>query len=158
MPSETVLIRRLGRADVALLRRLNILFGEAFGERETYCAEPPNDTYLAELLARDSVLVIVALAGTEIVGGLVAYELDKFERMRREIYIYDLAVETHHRRRHIATAMIQALRNIASQRGAWTIYVQADYGDDPATALYEKVGVRREVFHFDIAPTDHRRE
>ena len=154
MPSETALIRRLGPADVRLLRKLNALFGDAFAERETYGGEPPTDSYLESLLARNHVIVIVALAGTEVVGGLVAYELDKFERMRREIYIYDLAVDAGHRRRHIATAMIEDLRKIASLRGAWVIYVQADYGDDPAIALYEKLGVREEVLHFDIAPAD----
>jgi aminoglycoside 3-N-acetyltransferase I len=30
------------------------------------------------------------------------------------------------------------------------IYVQADYGDDAAVALYEKLGLREEVMHFDI--------
>jgi aminoglycoside 3-N-acetyltransferase I len=37
-------------------------------------------------------------------------------------------------------------------RGAWVIYVQADYGDDPAIALYSKLGTREDVMHFDIAP------
>jgi len=31
------------------------------------------------------------------------------------------------------------------------LYVQADYGDDPAIALYEKLGTREDVMHFDIA-------
>jgi len=144
------------------MRKLNALFGDAFAERETYCAEPPADAYLSDLLAKDHVIVIVALSKTdvageaEVVGGLVSYELDKFERKRREIYIYDLAVDARHRRRHIATAIIEELRKIAAQRGAWTIYVQADYGDDPAIALYEKLGVREEVLHFDIAPADRQ--
>jgi aminoglycoside 3-N-acetyltransferase I len=30
--------------------------------------------------------------------------------------------------------------------------VQADHGDDPAIALYEKLGVREDVLHFDIPP------
>jgi len=30
------------------------------------------------------------------------------------------------------------------------VYVQADYGDDPTIALYEKLGVREDVLHFDI--------
>lgn len=154
MPSKTVLLRRLGPADVPLLRQLNALFGDAFGERETYRGEPPTDGYLEDLLAKTHVIVIVALAEAEVVGGLVAYELEKFERMRREIYIYDLAVEPGYRRRHIATAMIEDLRKLASERGAWTIYVQADYGDDPAIALYEKLGVREEVLHFDIPPAN----
>jgi aminoglycoside 3-N-acetyltransferase I len=42
------------------------------------------------------------------------------------------------------------LREIAARRGVWVIYVQADYEDDPAIALYEKLGMREEVLHFDI--------
>jgi aminoglycoside 3-N-acetyltransferase I len=42
------------------------------------------------------------------------------------------------------------LREIAARRGAWVIYVQADYEDGPAIALYESLGVREEVLHFDI--------
>ena len=144
-------IRRLSSPDIALMRRLNALFGDVFAEPETYGAEPPTDEYLKDLLAKDHVVVLVALSGEEILGGLVAYELDKFERARREFYIYDLAVAEKHRRRHVATGLIEHLREIASTRGGWVVYVQADYGDDPAIALYEKLGMREEVLHFDIA-------
>ena len=50
----------------------------------------------------------------------------------------------------VSTALIGALRDIAKARGAWVIYVQADPGDDPAVALYTKLGVREDVMHFDI--------
>jgi aminoglycoside 3-N-acetyltransferase I len=43
------------------------------------------------------------------------------------------------RRRSVATALIKHLREIASRRDAWVVYVQADYGDVPAIALYEKL-------------------
>jgi aminoglycoside 3-N-acetyltransferase I len=129
-----------------------VLFGAAFGEPATYTGAPPDDDYLAEFLSKEHVVVLVALAGDEVVGGLVAYELDKFERARRELYIYDLAVAAPHRRRGIATALISRLREIATSRGVWTIYVQADPGDAPAIALYTKLGVREDVLHFDIQP------
>lgn len=70
--------------------------------------------------------------------------------MLREVYIYDLAVATNHRRQGIATALIKCLREIATRRGAWVIYVQTDYGDAPAIALYEKLGAREDVLHLDI--------
>jgi aminoglycoside 3-N-acetyltransferase I len=150
MPSPHVTPRRLGPADVPLLRTLNALFGIAFADAETYGAEPPSDAYLEGLLAKEHVIALVALAGEEVLGGLVAYELDKFERARREVYIYDLAVRAEHRRQGVATALIGHLREIAARRGAWVVYVQADHGDDPAIALYEKLGVREDVLHFDI--------
>jgi aminoglycoside 3-N-acetyltransferase I len=145
-------VRQLGSGDVALLRELNVLFGEAFHDTETYGAEPPCDAYLTGLLAREHIVTLVALSRQQVVGGLVAYELDKFERARRELYIYDLAVATTHRRQGIATALIKLLREIATERGSWVIYVQADYGDAPAIALYEKLGTREDVMHFDIDP------
>jgi aminoglycoside 3-N-acetyltransferase I len=149
-------LHHLTASDVPLLRELNALFSEAFGDRESYLAEPPGDAYLKSLLAKEHVVALVARVGEEVVGGLVAYELEKFERARRELYIYDLAVAEPHRRQGIATALISRLREIAAERGAWVIYVQADYGDDPAIALYEKLGTREEVLHFDIQPISVR--
>jgi len=134
------------------MRALNRLFGEAFGEPETFERAPPGDDYVRELLAKPHVCVLVALAGDEIAGGLVAYELEKFEQARSEIYIYDLAVAEPWRRRGVATALIADLRRIARERGAWMVFVQGDYGDDPALALYDKLGTREAVLHFDIAP------
>lgn len=145
-------IHRLGPNDIALVRHLNALFGEAFADRETYGASPPDDAYLARLLGREQVVALVALDSGVMVGGLVAYELEKLERTRSEFYLYDLAVAEAHRRRGIATALIAHLRGIAIARGAWMIFVQADHGDDPAVALYTKLGTREDVMHFDIVP------
>ena len=150
-------IHRLTPADIQLIRALNALFGEAFGDADTYGAEPATDAHLAALLAKEHVIVLVALAAGEVAGGLVAYELEKFERARREIYIYDLAVAEAHRRQGIATALIERLRHIAADRGAWVVYVQADYGDDAAIALYRKLGTCEKVLHFDIAVHDRSR-
>jgi len=151
--TEPFEICRLAPADLPRLRQLNALFGEAFDDPASYAAAPPDDEWLEVLLGKDHVVALAALDGGTVVGGLIAYELDKFEQARREIYIYDLAVAETHRRRGIATALIQRLREIAAARGAWVVYVQADHGDDPAIALYEKMGVREDVLHFDI-PVD----
>lgn len=151
MQGGEVTIRRLAAADTALFHALNRVFGDAFDDRETYCAEPPSDDYLSGLLARTHVVALAAQTGEQVVGGLVAYELDKFERQRREIYIYDLAVEESWRRRGIASALIGHLRAVAAARDVYVIFVQADHGDAPAIALYDGLGVREEVLHFDIA-------
>jgi aminoglycoside 3-N-acetyltransferase I len=76
--------------------------------------------------------------------------LQKFERNRREIYIYDLAVSAEHRRRGVARGAILELKRIAKARGAYVIYVQADPGDLPAIALYDSLGTREDVHHFDF--------
>ena len=145
-----VTIARLGPADLNHMRALNDVFGVAFEDAETYGGEPPPDDYLTALLAKDSNILVVAARDSHVIGGLVAYEFDKFERRRREIYIYDLAVAEAHRRMGVATALIRRVQTIAAGRGAWVVYVQADYTDPPAVALYEKLGVREDVMHFDL--------
>jgi aminoglycoside 3-N-acetyltransferase I len=143
-------VLHLTPADGALLQELNAVFGKAFDHPESDSAKRPSGEYLQNLLAKEQVIALVAVADDKVVGGLVAYELPKFEQARSEIYIYDLAVAEAHRRRGVATALIRHLQEIASRRDAWVIFVQADYGDDPAITLYSKLGIREEVLHFDI--------
>lgn len=126
------------------------MFGAAFDDRPNYEAAQPSDGYIQDLLSNSTFIAVVARAGDEIVGAIAAYELKKFERERSEIYIFDLAVAEAYRRRGIATALIEHLKPIARTRGAYVIYVQADYVDPPAIALYTKLGVREDVMHFDI--------
>lgn len=129
------------------------MFGKAFHEVDTYSAAQPSAGYLERLLGRDTFIAIAAIEGATVVGGVAAYVLPKFEQERSEIYLYDLAVAKTHRRRGIATAMIVELQKIAALRGAYVIFVQADHGDEPAVALYTKLGVREDVMHFDIVTT-----
>jgi aminoglycoside 3-N-acetyltransferase I len=144
-------IHRIGPSEVALMEGLLSTFGEAFGDAATYDGNRPSDSYLRGLLGSDYFIALAALKGDEVVGGLAAYELKKFEQQRSEIYIYDLAVSAAHRREGIATALIEELRKIGRNRGVWVIFVQADLVDEPAVALYTKLGVREDVLHFDIA-------
>lgn len=145
-------VRTLAEGDAGTLRAMLSVFGEAFDDRHSYLQAQPDDAYLRRLLAGDALIAVAATSASEVVGGLAAYVLPKFEQARTEIYIYDLAVTAAHRRRGIATALIDELRRIARARGAYVIYVQADHGDDAAIALYTKLGVREDVLHFDIAP------
>jgi aminoglycoside 3-N-acetyltransferase I len=142
--------RQLARADVPRLKELLRVFGEAFGELATYQDSVPHDDYLGRLLGKPHFIAVVAMSRNEVVGGLAAYELDKFEQDRREIYIYDLAVAEPHRRRGVATGFIGELRRIASERNVYVIFVQADLTDGPAIALYESLGTKETAHHFDI--------
>lgn len=149
MPSE---IRQLGPRDAALMDAVSAFFGEAFNDPASYTSKRPSAAYLRKLLKGDSFIALAAFDGDAVTGALCAYVLHKFEQERSEIYIYDLAVAAAHRRQGIATALIRSLQDIAAARDAWVIFVQADTQpeDEPAIALYTKLGVREEVLHFDI--------
>jgi aminoglycoside 3-N-acetyltransferase I len=140
----------LGSYDLQLMDQMLDVFSDAFEDPENYSSARPAPGYLKGLLASNAFIALAAIENGSVIGGLAAYELKKFEQPRSEIYIYDLAVAETARRRGIATALIEALKPIASARGAEVIFVQADYGDDPAVALYTKLGTREDVMHFDI--------
>jgi aminoglycoside 3-N-acetyltransferase I len=150
MSTQSVTIRQLSAADLDLFSGMLDVFGEAFNEVETFETARPGAAYVQRLLASDTFIALVALRDDVVAGALTAYELRKYEQERSEIYIYDLAVSEAHRRLGIATALIGRLEAIAAERRAWVIFVQADYGDGPAIALYTKLGQREDVMHFDI--------
>jgi aminoglycoside 3-N-acetyltransferase I len=152
--ADTVEVRVLNGDDVAVARNMLNLFGREFDDESTYSEKQPEDRYLQRLLSSDNFVALVAQADNRVVGGLAGYVLPKFEQARSEFYIYDLAVDSGHRRRGVATALIERLKRLASTRGIYVIFVQADHGDDPAIALYTKLGIREDVLHFDIAPRE----
>jgi aminoglycoside 3-N-acetyltransferase I len=139
-------------SDLPLFRAMNRLFGAVFEDPDSYGSQPPSDDYVQGRLADPTFVALVAIEQDQVVGALAAYELRKFEQARSEFYIYDLAVDEAHRRRGIATALIARLREHARAIGAYVIFVQADPPDAPAVALYDKLGMREEVLHFDILP------
>lgn len=145
-------IHELSASSAGLMDDLLDLFSEAFEDEEHYSRKRPANSYLERLLGQRHFIALVAKESGSIVGGLVAYELEKFEQERSEIYIYDLAVRAPYRRLGVATALIGRVQEIARERGAWVVFVQADHGDDPAVALYTKLGSREDVMHFDIPP------
>jgi aminoglycoside 3-N-acetyltransferase I len=148
-------VRILDAGDVVLMRDMLSMFGRAFDDPSTYTERQPADPYLRKLLASDTFIAVAAVEGGSVIGGIAAYVLPKFEQARSELYIYDLAVDQHHRRQGVATAMIAELQDVAAARGIYVIFVQADRGDEPAIALYTKLGAREDVLHFDIAPRQH---
>jgi aminoglycoside 3-N-acetyltransferase I len=149
---STFTVRALGPEGLDTFRALNAVFGEAFEDADTYASAPPSAAYLKSLLGSPGIIALAALEEEKVIGGLAACILHKFEQERSEIYIFDLAVLEAHRRKGVATALINELRKMAAAFGAWVVYVQADPLDAPAVALYTKLGTREDVYHFDIAP------
>jgi aminoglycoside 3-N-acetyltransferase I len=153
LAEEAIAIERLGPAQIDSMRAALRVFAYAFDEEENFFSAPPSDSYVQRLLSDERFVMILARFEGTIVGALSAYELVKYEQARSEFYIYDLAVAEAFRRRGVATALIEALKPIARDAGAWVIFVQADRVDDAAVALYRKLGVEEQPLHFDI-PVD----
>ena len=146
--------RRLAREDVPALRRLRQVFASAFAEEEQWQEHHVSDSYVAEFLAHDNCIALVAEYETgEVVGGLIAHVLPKIDRVHSEIYLYDLAVAEAHRRQGIATQLIELLKIVAQHYHASTVFVQADNEDAAAVALYTRLAdsIERDITHFDFS-------
>lgn len=148
----TIAIKQINQHNIELMSTLMTVFSEAFSDTVTYTQKRPSTDYLKTLINSDYFIALAALKDDQVIGGLTAYELKKFEQERSQIYIYDLAINAMHRRKGVATALIEELKIIAAARGAYVIFVQADTGeeDKPAISLYTKLGKRENVLHFDI--------
>ena len=117
---------------------MSAMFGTAFNEVDTYTTRPPSGGYLDRLLGNDQFVALAAMQAGEVVGGLVAYELVKFEQERSEFYIYDLAVREDMRRRGVATALIEEMQRIAeSQRGGGDLHPGGPWRRGGDRALFE---------------------
>lgn len=144
-------IERLSSRQIAEMREALRVFADSFEEEENFFSAPPGDAYLRRLLSDGRFVLLAAKSDGKVVGALSAYELMKYEQERSEFYIYDLAVAEPFRRRGIARSLIEALKPIARDAGAWVIFVQADREDEPAVALYRSMGVEEQPLHFDLA-------
>lgn len=145
--------QRLSTNDLSSIRALNEVFSRTFDDPESYHNHLPSDAYLTQFLADEKHIVLIAKQAEKVVGGLVAYQLDKFESERREIFIYDLAVDPAFQRQGIGKKLIESLKLFAKEIGAYTVFVQADEKDE-AIKFYEALGpsenLKTRNFDFEI--------
>src|SRR3546814_2566075 len=67
-------VRLLGRDDVAPMRSMLAMFGEAFDEGRAYSDRPPGAAWLQRLLGSDAFIAIAAMKDDEMVGGIRSEE------------------------------------------------------------------------------------
>jgi aminoglycoside 3-N-acetyltransferase I len=60
------------------------MFGAAFEDAASYDERRPGTAYLRSLLGSDTFIALAAVDGGEVVGGLAAYVLRKFDLAVRE--------------------------------------------------------------------------
>jgi aminoglycoside 3-N-acetyltransferase I len=101
---------------------------------------------------------LAALSGSEVIGGLGAYELKKFEQERSELFIYDLAIHEDFRRRGVATALIEEAKSWALSRGIHLVFIQSEFDDVPASSTYEQFAEPLQANHFEFNPSSLKRD
>lgn len=132
----TTRVRRLGPSDAALaaeaIRKVkNTTDVEGFGE-----------DYLERFLARPENLLLVAEHERSAAGFLLAYTLDRVDRDRRMVCLYEIGVVAACRRRGIGRAMLEELKAWCRRENVMKAWVITDRANAAAMALYERAGGR----------------
>jgi aminoglycoside 3-N-acetyltransferase I len=135
--TDAIEIRRLGQGDRDTARATVELMAEVFGESHSRLS----DAYLDTLLSRPDFWVIAAIEpGGVPAGGLTAHTLPMTAYEGAEIFLYDIAVATHHQRRGLGRRLIEALRREAAVLDVHVVFVPAEQEDSGALDFYRGIG------------------
>jgi ribosomal protein S18 acetylase RimI-like enzyme len=102
---------------------------------------PPVPEHTATFLAAPGHHLLVALDGHEPVGFVSGVETIHPDK-GTEMFVYELGTHEDHRRRGVATALLDELRRIAADRGCNGLWVATEPDNAPAIATYLRAGYR----------------
>jgi aminoglycoside 3-N-acetyltransferase I len=144
-------IKRLKESDVNLFKELLLVFSQAFGDEVADTQDLPDDSYLTALLTKSDFYALVALSPEGVVGGLTGYELILPTKKKKELYLYDLAVDEKHRKQGIATSLVNELKMHARENNISLIFVEAESAGIEAIGFYRSLKAEQlSVEHFNI--------
>jgi ribosomal protein S18 acetylase RimI-like enzyme len=110
------------------------------------CVEDGKPVELATVTAMTTFLenpfnhLLVAVEGSETVGYIIAYELQRPDREQSMMHLYDITVLKKHRQKGIGTALIEQLKSICSTKPMMKMFVGTNRSNEPAVGLYQKTG------------------
>ena len=107
-------------------------------------------------LAHPDTLLLVARWDGEACGFLSAYRLQRFDRRRAEVLLYEIGVEEPFQRRGVGRALVEEAKRWAVEVGADELWVLTEDDNVPARALYAATGGREEpgftMFDYGLEP------
>lgn len=128
-------IRRLTPDDAAILNRV----------AEDVFDEPVDPKRLAAYLAEPGHIMLVALAGNEVVGQCAAV-IHRHPDKATELYIDEVGVTPAFQRQGIARRMLDDILALGKAAGCEEAWVGTEVDNQPARGLYESRGAEAEPF------------
>jgi aminoglycoside 3-N-acetyltransferase I len=137
-----MIVRRLGPHDEAIAQQMFATLAAEFGEDDKgpNAGPPLDEDYVQGLLSKRDFWAVVAIDGSDVVGGVTGHALPMTRDPSSELFIYDLAVRSDRQRRGIGRALITELLALASAAGIKTSFVPADNEDEHALEFYRALG------------------
>ena len=129
-------VRRETTVDMTLAAELDTMFDEGVAW----------DTEQGQrFLAHPDTLLLVARWDGVACGFLSAYRLQRFDRRRAEVLLYEIGVEEPFQRRGVGRALVAEAKRWAADVGAGELWVLTEDDNAPARALYAATGGREET-------------
>lgn len=124
-------IRRLHKIDDKDIPALNLLFDEGMvwdrQQGELFFSDPNNALFVAE-------------DHHTIVGFLSAHRLQRFDRRKAEVLIYEVSVAEKQRKQGIGKALMTEVKKWAKEQGADEVWVLTNRTNAAGVALYASMG------------------
>jgi aminoglycoside 3-N-acetyltransferase I len=96
--------------------------------------------HLRSFLARRQNILVVAEDDGAPLGFTLAYLLDRADRNETMMLFYEVGVAESHRRRGIATKMIELLKQVCAGERVFKMWVHTNRSNVAAMALYRSTG------------------
>jgi ribosomal protein S18 acetylase RimI-like enzyme len=122
-------IRRLSREDGHFMQQIV----------EKFKSENATIQRINDFLKNDLDYVIACIEGCNVVGFLLAYELQRFDK-NNMMYVHEVDVLSEYRRRGIGRRMIEEITRICDERGLCKMFLITNKSNMPACSLYESTG------------------
>jgi ribosomal protein S18 acetylase RimI-like enzyme len=108
------------------------------GYPSTVCE--PGYSYVVNFLENPSNYFIVATESGAPIGFVLAYELERLDRLQPMMLFYEINVLKSKRRQGIAKAMINLLKTICQERNILKMWVLTNKANQAAMRTYESTG------------------
>jgi ribosomal protein S18 acetylase RimI-like enzyme len=102
--------------------------------------EPPDPTAVRAYLEDRRNVFLLACENELPVGFLRGTELRQLHSHRRQMFLYEIAVDEHHRRRGIGAGLVRELLRYCREREFEEVFVFTDPANAAAVGLYRSTG------------------
>jgi len=99
--------------------------------------------YMEKFLKVNSNIFLLSSIEKESIGYLLAYKLDRVDRIENMVLLYEINVIDQFRRKGIAKSMIDKLKKICVEINTYKMWVLTDKRNNPAINLYTTTGGKR---------------
>lgn len=103
----------------------------------------PSQEIIVKFLSNSQNILLSAELDDSLVGQVIGYILDRWDKDEAMLFLYSIDVAETHRCRGIGTALIEAIRKVGRTQGCSEAFVFTHESNPAAMQLYQSTGGRR---------------